>query len=348
MLLNTQNSMNTSVRIIEDEKEREAYDACAIHPMQSWAWGDVRIATGIRVVRFGRYDGERLSAVYQMTVHKLPKVSFFIGYIPRSGIPDKETESFLADWARKEKIIFIKWEPYQELASDMGHEKLSDIFSSMRISHHPLFTEWNQEVDLTASADEILKRFKKNTRYSIRHAEQAGVTTCEMSTDEGFQIFADLYFSTANRQKYHGHTRKYHETIWRVLSRAGIARIFVAYYEGKPHAAYEIFFWHDRAYYPYSGSSSTDRHIPATQYLMWHVIQEAKKSGAKTLDLWGSLPPEYDKKHPWAGFTLFKSGFGTRFVHMHPSTDQVIFGGLYRLYSIAYMLRALIWKGGIV
>ena len=81
---------------------------------------------------------------------------------------------------------------------------------------------------------------------------------------------------------------------------------------------------------------------------MWYVVQEAKKWGAETLDLWGSLPETYDKKHAWAGFTLFKSGFGTRFVHMHPSTDQVIYGLLYRLYSLAYTLRSLIWKGGIV
>ena len=340
--------MNTHVRIIENENEREAFDALAIHPMQSWAWGDVRQTTGIRVVRFGRYDGDRLIAVYQMTVHKLPKVPFFIGYIPRSGIPDAETVAWLDAWARAEKIVFIKWEPYQAIASLERDETLAKLYLGMRVSRHPLFTEWNQEVDLLASTDDILKRFKKNTRYSIRHAEQAGVTVQEMSTDEGFQVFADLYFSTANRQKYHGHTRKYHETIWRTLSRAHIARIFVAFYEGKPHAAYEIFFWHDRAYYPYSGSSSTDRHIPATQYLMWHVIQEAKKCGAETLDLWGSLPETYDKKHPWAGFTLFKSGFGTRFVHMHPSTDQVIFPALYRIYSIVYSLRSLIWKGGIV
>jgi lipid II:glycine glycyltransferase (peptidoglycan interpeptide bridge formation enzyme) len=167
-----------------------------------------------------------------------------------------------------------------------------------------------------------------------------------MNSAEGFKIFSDLYFSTANRQQYHGHTRKYHETIWKTLSEAGIARLYVAFYEGRPQAAFEIFFWHDRAYYPYSGSASTDRSIPSTQYLMWHVIRAAKEHGAKTLDLWGSLPEVYDKKHPWAGFTLFKSGFGTRFVHMTPSHDQVVMPVLYLLYSIAYKIRSLIWKGG--
>jgi lipid II:glycine glycyltransferase (peptidoglycan interpeptide bridge formation enzyme) len=131
------------------------------------------------------------------------------------------------------------------------------------------------------------------------------------------------------------------------LHKAGIARIFVAFYDGKPHAAYELFFWHDRAYYPYSGSASDNRNIPATQLLMWHVIQAAKDADATTLDLWGSLAPDYDKKHAWAGFTLFKSGFGSEFVHMSKSYDLVVSPALYKLYVLAYSMRRLFWKNGL-
>ncbi len=332
-----------TVRILESIAPAD-FDALARHPMQAYSWGEVRKATGIRVVRFGRYDADgKLAAVYQMTVHKLPKVPFYIGYVPRSDIPDAETVLFLREWAKSEKIIFIKWEPYIEALH--GDERMRAL-TGMRVSPHPLFTEWNQEVDLEASEEEIYARFKKNTRYSIRRAADAGVTASEMSDAEGFKIFSDLYFSTAGRKQYHGHTRKYHQTIWNILSRSGIARIFVAFYDGRPHAAYEIFLFRDRAYYPYSGSASDNRHIPATQFLMWEVIKAAKAAGAKTLDLWGTLPPEHDKKHPWAGFTLFKSGFGSRYVRMTSSTDQVVRPVLYQLYSAAYWVRSLIWKGG--
>ena len=338
---------DSSVKILHDITPAD-FDALAMHPMQSYAWGEVRKATGLRVVRFGRYENGELIDVYQMTVHKLPKVSYLIGYVPRSDIPDKATVDFLADWAKKEKIVFIKWEPYVQ-AETAGKNDSARLLAlpHMRISSHPLFTEWNQEVDLTPSEEEIYKAFKKNTRYSVRHAGEAGVTAREMSDAEGFKIFSDLYFSTAGRKQYHGHTRKYHETIWNILSKAGIAHLYVAFYNGEPRAAFEIFFFHDRAYYPYSGSSAADRHIPATQFLMWEVIKVAKAHGAKTLDLWGTLPPDHDKKHPWAGFTLFKSGFGSRYVHMAKSTDQVIMPALYHLYSAVYKLRSLVWKGGL-
>jgi len=332
------------IKILEGD-DRASYDALAPHPMQSHAWGEVRAQTGIRVVRFGEYSGGTLAAVYLMTVHKLPKVPYYIGYVPRSGIPSIEAASFMRAWAKKEKIIFIKWEPYA--AAEEGEPRMR-LVSGMRRSPHPLFTLWNQEVDLTPSIEEIQKRFRKTTRYSIRHAQEAGVTVEEMSTDEGFAIFSDLYFATADRQNYHGHTRRFHEIIWKTLRAAGIARIFVAFYQGKPHAAYEIFFWHDRAYYPYSGSAPDNRHIPATQLLMWHVIRTMKEAGALTLDLWGSLPPDYTKAHPWSGFTLFKKGFGSRYVHMTPSYDLVVSPILSACYSLAYRARKLFWKSGLL
>ncbi len=331
------------IKILEHINQTE-FDALAPHPLQSFAWGEVRKATGLRVVRFGEYVEDKLAAVHQMTVHKLPKLSYYIGYMPRSTMPSMELLDFLHTWGKKEKIIFIKFEP------DVPAEKFPRGLTSgkLRRSLHPLFAEWTQVIDLELAPEEIYKRFRKTTRYSIRHAEQLGVTAKEMSTDEGFAIFSDLYASTAERQGYHGHNSHYRKTVWRILHPAGVARIFVSFYQDKPKAAFLIFFWHNKAYYVYSGSTAEDRSVPATQHLMWHVIEEAKKSGAKTLDLWGSLPPDHkDKNHPWYGFTLFKSGFGARYVHMAPSLDLVIFPFLYRLYGVAYRLRSLFWKGGL-
>ncbi len=330
---------------ILDTISPEEFNRLAAHPMQSYEWGQMRAQTGVRVVRFGEYKNDELACVYQMTVHKLPKLSLFIGYVPRSLVPSQETADYIRAWAKKEKIIFIKWEPY--VTAIEGKDRILAL-RGMRVSSHPLFTEWNQEVDLSLDEEAMFAACSKNTRYSVRHAEKAGVEVKEMSTDEGFRIFSELYFSTVTRQKYHGHGKRFHELLWKALSPSKTARIFVAYYNGTPRAAFEIFFWHDRAYYPYSGSADTDRNIPATQLLMWRVMQEARKEGMKTLDLWGSLPPEHSKTHAWRGFTLFKKGFGSRFVQMTPSTDQVISPTLYALYSVAVYLRKLIWNSKVL
>lgn len=328
-----QSTMN-NIRTIENIDSKE-WNTFAIHPMQSYEWGEARKKTGVRVVRFGEYENNLLKAVFQMSIHKLPGLPFFIGYIPRSSMPSKEIADFIFSWAQKEHLIFIKWEPYAEGDISLSH---------MRKSPHSLFPEWNQEIDLRQEEDVIFRRFRSTTRYAIRTAEKLGVDVREMNSEEGFKIFSDLYFQTTDRQRYHGHTKKYHKTIWDILSASGIARMFVAFYEERPLAAFEIFFFGDKVYYPYSGSSNTDRKVPGAQYLMWKVAQIAKDEGKVAFDLWGSLPPEYKKKHSWQGFTFFKKGFGTNYVHLCPSTDQVIRPLLYMLYNLVYTLRSLVWK----
>ena len=330
----------TSVAVL-DSVSPEAFDALAMHPMQSYAWGEARRESGVRVVRFGESKEGNLVAVFQMTVHKLPKMGYYIGYVPRSATPSAATTAFLKTWAKKEKIVFIKWEPYAEAKeADAAMAQLP----GMRVSKHPLFTEWNLELDLTQTDEQLLAGFKKNVRYSIRHAETSGVFVREMNSEEGFKLFADLYFGTTKRQAYHGHTRAYHHTLWSALSKAGIARLYIAFYKDRPHAAFQVYFFRGRAYYPYSGSSDTDRQIPGTQLLMWEVIRAARAAGCTVLDLWGSLPPGYDKKHAWAGFTFFKESFGSRFVHMSKSYDLVIFPIFYKAYSAAYAVRKRLWK----
>lgn len=320
------------------------YDAKAGHPMQSYAWGEAKKKTGVRVARFGVYENGVLKHVYQMTVHKLPNIPRYVAYVPRSGLPDESVITYLHSWAKREKIIFIKWEPYVE--SKEGQHVMSAL-AHVRRSKHPLFTNWNQELDLTPSEEDLLKNCKEKTRYCIRLAERKGVEVKEMSSDEGFKIFCDLYFATCKRQGYRGHTRAYHKMIWETLAPLGIAKIFIAFYQGRPLAAYEVFLWHDRVYYPYGGTADTDRNVPAAQLLMWRITQEGKRLGKSVYDMWGSLAPDNDGKHPWNGFTYFKRGYGTRFVEMMPSYDHIIDPVLYPLYSTAHKIRKFLWRSGL-
>lgn len=330
------------VKIIENISPKE-FDKFAPHPMQSFAWGEAKKTTGVGVVRIGEFKDEKLFSVFQMTIHKIPKMNMYIGYIPRSNIPSKEVIDFIKGYARKERIIFVKWEAYV-LAKNADAQMKS---LGMKKSAHPLFTKWNQELDITQSEDELLAKCHEKTRYSIRLARKKGVEVREMSNQEGFEIFCKLYFDTCKRQKYHGHTRKYHEIIWENLGKDKTARIFIAFYNGEPKAAYELFFFHDRAYYTYGGTSNTDRNIPSAQLLMWTTILEAKKAGLTTYDMWGSLAPDFVGKHPWNGFTYFKKGFGTRFVEMSSSFDQVFSSTIYSIYGMAFRLRKILFRTGV-
>jgi len=183
-----------------------------------------------------------------------------------------------------------------------------------------------------------LKNLKQKTRYNIRLAEKKGVTVGEESTDEGFEKFLKLYFDTCERQKYYGHSREYHRIIWQSL-KGSIAKVLIANYENEPLAAYELFHYKDTFYYPYGGSSEKHRNVMSANLLMWQAILLGKKLGAKTFDLWGSLPQNFEQDNKWSGFTRFKEGYGTRYVEFIGSYDLVISPVLYKIYNTANTLR---------
>ncbi|PIQ73081.1 hypothetical protein COV58_04420 [Candidatus Roizmanbacteria bacterium CG11_big_fil_rev_8_21_14_0_20_36_8] len=316
---------------LPDTFDVSKFNSCAHHPLQSWEWGTARQKTGVKVVRIGQFQDNNLFAVFTLSIHQLPLLPYFIGYIPRSVSPTKELIKFLNVYGRKNNLIFIKFEPYE---TDKNKFKIENY----KASPHPLFPKWTQLLDLTKSKDELLSKMKPKTRYNINYAIRNGVTVKELSTDDGFEIFSDLYFKTTNRQKYFGHTKKYHSIIWNSLKK-NIAHILIAYHDGIPLCAYELFLFGDRLYYPYGGSSIEKRNLMASNLLMWEAIKFGKKNNAKVFDMWGSLPPDYDRQNSWSGFTKFKEGYGTEFVEFIDSYDIVIRPVLYKLYNIAYWFR---------
>jgi len=174
---------------------------------------------------------------FLLTLHKIPFTDFKIGYLPRSKTPDKKMLQKLYEFGKKNKLIFIKIEPYVERSSNKETMKQ---FNNLTISPHPLFPAWTQVLDLNKSEEDLLKSFHPKTRYNIRLAEKKGVVVKEMSNNEGFKIFSKLYFETCKRQKYFGHIPKYHKIIWDSLKK-GIAHILIAFYNDVPLAAYELF-----------------------------------------------------------------------------------------------------------
>ncbi len=326
-----------SIHIIPDSYSASHYNELVDHPLQSWEWGDARKKMGLSVYRFGEGTGNSLKKVYQMTIHPIPYTHFSIGYIPRSAFPSSDFVQFLLRFGSKHNIIFIKFEP-NVLEENKQKDQLSLKHTTFVPSPHPLFPRWTQVVDISQNEKTLLAQMKAKTRYNIRLAQKKGVTVKEMSDDEGFVIFSKLYFETCKRQHYHGHNIEYHQIVWDSLKHH-IGHILVAWYQGTPLASYQLFHFKDKVYYTYGGTSPSHKHVMAANLLMWESILFAQKLGAKTFDMWGSLPPQYDSSHDWAGFTRFKEGYGTSFREYIEGFDLLIKPFFYSLYGIVYSIR---------
>jgi lipid II:glycine glycyltransferase (peptidoglycan interpeptide bridge formation enzyme) len=327
------------IKIIDQKFPINYWEEKANHPLQSWFWGEARKKMGIEVLRFLEIKNHKILNVFQISFHRIPLLNKKIGYLPRSSFPSQEVLDFLYNYGKKNNLIFIKIEPYEE-KSKFKSQKSKVINKKLVISKNPLFPSWTQILDLSKSEDEVLKSFHPKTRYNIRLAQKKGVIVKEESDSKGFKIFAKLYFDTCQRQKYFGHNHQYHQIVWESLKNK-IAHILIAYYKNEPLAAYQIWLHKNIAYYPYGGSSEKYRNLMGTNLLMWEAIKLAKKLGAKTFDMWGSLPPNYSPKHPWAGFTRFKQGYGGKFVEMVGSFDLLINPLFYKIYNFLYYFRQL-------
>jgi lipid II:glycine glycyltransferase (peptidoglycan interpeptide bridge formation enzyme) len=311
------------------------------HPLQSYQWGQARQKMGVMTIRIGIFEeiSNVLKDVITVTVHNIPHTKYHIGYIPRSKAPSSYLITYLKSLKKELNLIFVKFEPDEVFGSEIDKE--------LTKSRHPLFPNWTQTLSLLNSKEEILKKMKPKTRYNIKIAQKNNVTVSEESNDLGYLIFQKLYFETVKRQTYHGHGELYHKKVWDNMKN-GIAHIMIAKYKDEPLSAYELFLFKDKLYYPYGGSSLSHKNLMASNLLMWEAILFGKKNGATEFDMWGSLPPNYNKNKEWAGFTKFKEGYGTNFKQFVGSFDLILNPVAYNIYNTAYFLRDILLRSRVL
>src|SRR3990167_6674602 len=306
-------------------------DDVSTHPLQSKEWGEFRKKTGVKVIQGGNF---------QITIHKIPHISWTIGYVPKGPMPSKEIISELIKIGKQEKCIFIQLEPnvpingHPELVSG-SNSKNSEMLKlvqhdKIKPSFHPLFTKYTFILDLTKSEEELLKNMHPKTRYNIKVALKHGVEIIQDNSDEAFEEYLKLTSETTRRQKFYAHGQGYHKKMWETLKASRFdperlhSHLLLANYKKKTLVAWILFTFKDTLYYPYGASSSEHREVMASNLLMWEAIKFGKRIGLKNFDMWGSLGPNPNPKDPWFGFNRFKEGYGPRLVEFVGSYDLVI------------------------
>lgn len=336
-------------------------NSIANHPLQSFEWGEFRKKTGIKVIRKAIYNKEEVIAAFQLTIHKIPKTPWSIGYLPKGSLPTQEVLIELEKIGKEERCIFIQLEPNVEIESDNSVSNETEglkIGSQLKSSAHPLFTRYTFQLDLTKDEEELLKNMHPKTRYNIKIAQKHGVKVIKDNSDKAFAEYLKLTEETTKRQKFYAHTKKYHQLMWETL-RSTLdkpvknelsAHLLLAKYQPDDKknettlTAWIVFVFKDTLYYPYGASSSEYRHIMASNLMMWEAIRFGKNLGLKKFDMWGSLGPNPNKNDPWYGFHRFKEGYGAKLIQFLGSYDFIINKRFYNLYKIINNLRWFLLK----
>lgn len=320
-----------------EEITRISFNKIAMHPLQTWEWGEFRKKWGNEVVRlsFGL-----------ITLHRILFTSYKIGMFIKGPTPTRTMLNELRTLGKEKNLIFIKLEP--SFAKAMAGEAQSNkVIKLLRrngcVPGKTLFTPTTFWIDLTKSEAELLASFHSKTRYNLRLAQKNGVEVVEDNSDAAFDRYIELTKETVTRQGFYAHTEKYHRLMWKTLrldmTRSGmapIAHLLTARYGGQVITTWILFVWKDFLYYPFGASTAEHKNVMANNLMMWEAIRLGKKLGLKTFDLWG--------REPGKGFTKFKEGYSPQVVEFLGTWDLVINKPLYWIYRIAEKIRWVILR----
>lgn len=325
-------------------EERKTFDALVGHPLQSFAWGEFRSKTGVRVERIGVFDGPKMVNAFQVTFHPIPRFPYTVGYVPKSSMPDEMMLGALQQLGKKYNALFIKLEPNVSapISSQSAHSQVAQfLLDHGCVLGKPLFTKYTFILDLNKTEDELLALMRPKTRYNIRIAQKHEVQIVEDSTLQGLGEYLNLMEETTKRQQFYAHSRSYFTSMWETLAPSNMIHLFKAMYQGKVLTAWIVFVFNNKLYYPYGASSREYRDVMANNLMMWEVIKFGKSQGCTSFDMWGSLGPNPDPKDPWFGFHRFKEGYGATLTQFVGTYDYVINP---QLYSIFRFLDDARWK----
>ncbi|MBI2514711.1 peptidoglycan bridge formation glycyltransferase FemA/FemB family protein [Candidatus Wolfebacteria bacterium] len=317
--------------------------------LQSWNWGEFNRAMSEKIWRIGIYNHETCSTKHEaclVGVALIVKISarrgkfLFVPHGPifrkqESGIRNQELKTFvehLEDLAQGESCAFIRISPL--MIKNSENEKLFEDLGFRKAPMNMHATDLAWILNVNPGEEELLKNTRKTTRYLIRKAEKDGVEIVKSNAPADLEIFSKLYRETVERQRFVPYSNKFLQAEFEAFEKDDQISFFFAKYQGEIISGAMIIFYGDSAFYHQGASSLKYPKIPAPYLLQWEIIREVKKRGLKYYNFWG-ISPDDKPRHPWAGLSLFKKGFGGASEEYVPAQDLV----LKKSYWITYLIE---------
>lgn len=286
--------------------------------LSSWNWGEFQEMMGNKIWRLGVFDKKEPVGLALMSKIRAKRGTFLlIQHGPVIGPGEKKKDLFqtfleeLKKIGKKERATFIRINPLWE-----RNKENQGFLNSLGFREAPMHAnayEATWKLDITLSEDELLKNMRKTTRYLIRQSlNNQDITVEKSEKPDDVEIYQKLNQEVAKSQKFTPFSFKYIKNEFEIFSKNGKALWFFGKYKNEIIASAFVIFWSNIGFYHQAALSPKYHKIPIAYFLQWEAIKEAKKRGCFLYDFWGYVDPKKNPKHPWAGPTLFKMGFGGR------------------------------------
>lgn len=324
------------IREITNKEEWEGFLAqCAEKTfLQSWNWGVFNEQMGSKIWRLGVYDKDLLAValIYKVSARRGTFLFIPHGPVMIDGLTPQDKKEILQiilmhlteNIAEKERASFIRFSPILDRSDENAAVFANMGFREAPIHMHPEVT-W--ELNIAPSEEEILADMRKTTRYLIRQAQKnTDIEIVKSNNIEDLKLFWPVYRETAKRHHFVVFPEKYLSNEFSIFSDDNEVSVFLGKYKHQVISAAIFVFWQGTCFYHHSGSLAKfsakggsapgGNKIPVSYLLQWEAIKEARGRGCKAYNFWG-IAPEMEtesgvakSRHPWAGLSLFKMGFG--------------------------------------
>jgi len=283
--------------------------------VQSWKYGDFYRGMGEQAWVFGIYDKDELiGGSLTVSTHAKRGNFLFLPYGPI--LPENKKEEalrifviYLKKFAQEKKEYdFIRVSPFLE--DNAINRKLFKDSHFLNAPMH-ILAETTWLLDISPGEEEIMGNMNKNHRNLIRRCVKEGVKIEKTTDINALKQFSILHNETAQRHKFHKFSDKYITEEFKVFSSGDQALIISARLPDKQlDSSAIIMYYGNIAAYRHGASINYNKKIPTSYLLQWEAIKEAKKRNLKYYNFWGIAPDGSSPKHPFAGITHFKKGFG--------------------------------------
>jgi lipid II:glycine glycyltransferase (peptidoglycan interpeptide bridge formation enzyme) len=286
--------------------------------LQSWNWGEFQEKMGNKIWRLGIFENEKLAGIALISKITAKRGTFLlIQHGPNISSEVKTQKSKILEILLKELgrigkengASFIRMNPLWK-----QNQENQDILKHSGFREAPMHAnayEATWKLELAPSEEELLMQMRKTTRYLIRQTLKNQDITAEKSNSPAdAKIYQKLYAEVAKRQHFTPFSPEYVKNEFEIFSKDGQALWFFGKYKGEVAAAALVIFWSGIGFYHQAASGTKYSKLSIPYLLCWEAIKEAKKRECVLFDFWGFTDPKKYPKHPWAGPTLFKMGFG--------------------------------------
>lgn len=299
--------------------------------LQSWAMGEAYRAIGQEPVRLevrGK-SGELAGICLGHVVPARRGRHLSIPYGPVLSGGFEELLEALTDIAVAHRCSFIRMSPFWLLAATHHSLPTRHYPSPLHLlaehfwyvplrSVDPWRGEGEKGSGQPRSEEDLLKGMRATQRNLIRRAEKEGVTV-RTSEDPVADLprFLALHEETRRRHGFTPYTHAFFAAQVAAFAPTDAVTLYLADYQGQTIAASVHMRFGLETHYHHGASTHRFPKIPASYLLQWTAIRDALRRGDSVYSFWGISPTDAEgralsQRHPFAGVTLFKTGFGGR------------------------------------